>query len=658
MNKFSSVWVFTSSLDSGHMSSGVVIIMNVFLARYMSKVFEIPGWLLFVKLLFKNKLSMLILRLYTADKINFFIAKTVNESSFIILSKDFNKGDSCKCAKNSRGVKKTIDYVFVSPNLVNVIIHYDVLEVGKHFDMDYQTVLVFIGLGGLLDKWLNSFHKQTEFKNATLANTVMFPDEFAAAVKFLDLDIMWDVVHKMMCLLANKVFKKKWFMGYNSVFTKKSSKFHKLEVLVSRIVKASHEGVSGVFKFLMGHWKSLNIDKTLPVRALLDSGVDFDHLAKSLWTEKSKIRSVVNKQIENFVVDKGYIIRSMLEHPFRKMVLDHLMVENELILKSNLVKAKVDPLNYVFDDAFLSMMCLVGFDELLGVISDLPDGKATGLSGISNKLWKHCDKSVIDMFLILLNSCLTLKTGYVEFQAGLTFFLAVGAFVDDTIWVGNSQAATQHILNVASEFFRINDISINNNKTVAILINCGIKCPSLLINGLFISITKKKESYQYLGIFLFMDSLSKPSLTKIHLNVRLSVNFLGGIAFPSASLSSLGGYGFSSILKSNEFRLVCEQLLDVVANTLSVYMDGFLRNLGSADMSASTAVFFENVNLDLGVRAFDLLSFTLVKLQTIALALKCVLFFSLVCLYTDSQTALDVCKLELSLVHPDFWNWC
>ncbi|KAG9296093.1 hypothetical protein G9A89_011945 [Geosiphon pyriformis] len=53
-----------------------------------------------------------------------------------------------------------------------------------------------------------------------------------------------------------------------------------------------------------------------------------------------------------------------------------------------------------------------------------------------------------------------------------TFFLAASAFVDDTIWVESSQASMQYILNIASEFFVINDISINNDKM-------GLSKPSL-----------------------------------------------------------------------------------------------------------------------------------------------------------------------------------
>ncbi|KAG9306708.1 hypothetical protein G9A89_004255 [Geosiphon pyriformis] len=63
-------------------------------------------------------------------------------------------------------------------------------------------------------------------------------------------------------------------------------------------------------------------------------------------------------------------------------------------------------LNYVFDDVFSEVMCSIGFDELLTVVFNLFNGKAAGLSGISNKLWKHCDRMVLDMLLLLLNFCL------------------------------------------------------------------------------------------------------------------------------------------------------------------------------------------------------------------------------------------------------------
>ncbi|KAG9290564.1 hypothetical protein G9A89_020934 [Geosiphon pyriformis] len=125
-----------------------------------------------------------------------------------------------------------------------------------------------------------------------------------------------------------------------------------------------------------------------------------------------------------------------------------------------------------------------------------------------------------------LNSYFIAKTGRVEPQAGFSSFFAAGAFVNDTIWVGSSQTATQHILNVASEFFRINDISINNDKMVAIPINCRVVSPFLTISGSPIFIVKKEEPHQYLGIFLSIDGLLKPSLAKAYSDVQFFTNLI------------------------------------------------------------------------------------------------------------------------------------
>ncbi|KAG9302417.1 hypothetical protein G9A89_011467 [Geosiphon pyriformis] len=243
INKFDGVRVFTTGLDSGYLGAGVAVVMDTSLARHVCKVSEVPGWLLSIKLLFKNRLSVSILGLYAgassavwfsqAGEINSIVAKAVNESSFVILGGNFNEDGSHKCAsfkkcldlglinslvgspavkmltwENSRGVKRTIDYVFVSPNLVNVIVHHKVSGVSEHFDTDHQAVSVSLGLSGLLNIQLSSFRKQAnrdrwkfdfkgadeskwiDFKCATLANATMFSDEFAVSVRFLDLDAM------------------------------------------------------------------------------------------------------------------------------------------------------------------------------------------------------------------------------------------------------------------------------------------------------------------------------------------------------------------------------------------------------------------------------------------------------------------------------------
>ncbi|KAG9289874.1 hypothetical protein G9A89_015454 [Geosiphon pyriformis] len=683
-SKFDGVQVFTSGLDSGYLGVGIVIIMNSFLAKHVYKISKVPGQLLSIKLLFKNKLLVSILELYTgaslvvqfaqADKINSLIARAVNESFFVVFGGDFNEDGSHKCASfkkcldlglvnslvgseflkmptwaNSRGIRKTINFVFISPNLVNVLVHHDVLDVSEHFDTDYRTVSVSLGLGGLLNIQGTNENKWINFKCTILDNVIMFADEFFALIRLSDLDAMWGV-----------------FKEFDEVFTKNSSRFHKLELLVSRIVKASHKKDGEYFASLIECWNSLDSDRTLVIQSLIASDMNSGQvhsallgvrksyhafkLVKSQCAKEAHIRSAIDKKMESFGVNKNHTIKSVFEHPFHKVVLNHLIVNDELILESDLIKSEVDvimeswtrkhrvvdnvsddwccqyhPLEYVFDEAFSGIMCPISFDELFRIISDLPDGKAVGLLEISNKLWKHWNKLVLDMLLVLLNSCLTgefvpvlmilklyewegiltnthlialiemtckifskvlsdrISAAYSAFNVFhednfLSPIFAIGLVIEDALekdqelwlaynsvsWkhlkkimtdfdltngyrVHNSldqgevfssllwhifydpllcEIATQHILNIASEFFQINDISINNDKTVVILINSKISSLSLSISGSPIFIAKKKKSHWYLGIFFSTKGLSKPSLAKVHSDIQFFVNLV------------------------------------------------------------------------------------------------------------------------------------
>ncbi|KAG9291557.1 hypothetical protein G9A89_021976 [Geosiphon pyriformis] len=305
-----------------------------------------------------------------------------------------------------------------------------------------------------------------------------------------------------------------------------------------------------------------------------------------------------------------------------KMVLDHLIINNNLIFEPQMVKSLINtimkdwtkkrlasdalpdhwhkqyvPLDYVNDKVFSKVMSDINMCKLMCIVKNLSDGKAAGLSGISNELWKHGNASVFNgiftnihpialietaqkiLFKVFLdrislacsrfnvlcdNNFSVLKgvacsLGYAQdlqfCQVGEVFlpllwrifydlllcevkkhehlfdyrmcskfftkteklnprnslisFFAVSAFVDNTIWIGNCLTATQNILNIASEFFVINNISINTDKMVAIPIN---------------QVVRKDESHRYLGIFLSTDGLFKPSLTKMYVDVKFFSN--------------------------------------------------------------------------------------------------------------------------------------
>ncbi|KAG9300444.1 hypothetical protein G9A89_010069 [Geosiphon pyriformis] len=65
-------------------------------------------------------------------------------------------------------------------------------------------------------------------------------------------------------------------------------------------------------------------------------------LAESLRAKETNIRLAIDRRIKSFEVNKSHIIRNVLERLFCKVILDHLIVNNELILKPDLVKSKVD----------------------------------------------------------------------------------------------------------------------------------------------------------------------------------------------------------------------------------------------------------------------------------------------------------------------------
>ncbi|KAG9300424.1 hypothetical protein G9A89_010049 [Geosiphon pyriformis] len=372
-----------------------------------------------------------------------------------------------------------------------------------------------------------------------------------------------------------------------------------------------------------------------------------------------------------------------------------------------------------------------------------------------------------------IDSKFVAKSDRIETSGKKTSFLAAGVFVDDTIWVKSSQTSMQYILNIASEFFVINDILINNDKM-------------LLINGMPILIARKGESHQYLGIFLLTEDLSKPSLAQAHKNVKffsnivlkkaitdkqfcylvlvvlqpivsyhvqfsfvtldvcykwnimirkslkakagLPCDFSSEILYHSSlyrlksfkqvqskeKLASLilfsNGYdilrhlfdhrfldlqvlGWSllnslqfsvklhvssvnnflagmvgaatateknvlSVLDSDRFTEVCDSLLEVWSDCIEVYIDRSLRCAGSVGAVGRAAAYFLAANVGIGVKVAKLLSSTLAELQAVVLALECVLSSCSIVLYSDSQSAIDVCISKTSSTTPDFHNQC
>ncbi|KAG9295569.1 hypothetical protein G9A89_003872 [Geosiphon pyriformis] len=137
---------------------------------------------------------------------------------------------------------------------------------------------------------------------------------------------------------------------------------------------------------------------------------------------------------------------------------------------------------------------------------------------------------------------------------------------------------------------------------------------------------------------------------------ELSVWFFSGASSLSVYSLPLDDGGSLNILYLCGFSAINANLLCSDVGHLSVYTDGSLSGLGSVNMKARAAVFFEDISMDLDVGVSGLMSSTLTELQVIALVLECIPLFCSIDLFSNSQAALDACKLELNLVHLDYRN--
>ena len=78
---------------------------------------------------------------------------------------------------------------------------------------------------------------------------------------------------------------------------------------------------------------------------------------------------------------------------------------------------------------------------------------------------------------------------------------AVVAFANNTIWIASSKEQLNRTIQIAQEFFKINDIQINPTKSKLIVMNSKIKFEEkkILLKEQEIFLTKEKELVRFLG---------------------------------------------------------------------------------------------------------------------------------------------------------------
>ncbi|KAG9289200.1 hypothetical protein G9A89_022509 [Geosiphon pyriformis] len=323
---------FVTETKLRYLGAGVAVVINNSLAYYISKIKVVPGWVILVQLLFKSKILVFVLGLYTgasadirfgqASKVNSIIAKAVNTSTFVVLGGNFNEYGSGKSASfkfcsnlglvnsfngyhlikapmwcNSRGAERTIDYIFVSESLFSTIVKHWIGSVSNFFNTDHNAVAVSIGLSELLDVQLNGLYKQA-YKNHW-------------KFKIKDVDSTGD---------------------FQCSKNKQSSKFLELELLVAKIVKRLESDDTFGFNCFVEKWSTLDADKALVLRDMVYADQKMMNILKYLsivrkeyrkskmyelkLAQKTSIKAAIEKCMEKFCLDKDSMIKSVLNRPF------------------------------------------------------------------------------------------------------------------------------------------------------------------------------------------------------------------------------------------------------------------------------------------------------------------------------------------------------
>ncbi|KAG9303604.1 hypothetical protein G9A89_018500 [Geosiphon pyriformis] len=466
---FKEIQIFTSGLDKDFFGMNMAVIMNNSLAYHVSKVKKVPDW---------SKLSVRVLGLYAsvlfearfkqASEVNSLIAKTVNTSTFVVLEGNFNENRSGRSTSfkfcldlrlvnsfsghhltktsiwsNLRGVKKTINFIFVSENLSLAVAGHGIGSVSDFFDTDHKAVMVSVGLGKFLNICLNSLCKQAnkdqwkfgikDVDKCFSVRLIKVGSEFLVMKTCGDLDVMWKLLEK-------------------------SSKFFGLELLIAKIVKKLGSGNMLEFRHLAKKWSTLDYNETYRVLDMIqrnEKSMDVfkqlsmvrkkykrSKLYESKLAKKASIKKAIEKCMESFCSNKGGIIKSILDKPFCKVVLDYLVVDNKLVLDPKEVVLLVvpdhwacqyAPLDYINNNVFSGIMERISMEKdkmlkcLLGLLNSCLFSE--GVPKILFKIFSDWILFVYSRFGVLQSdNFLVLKSTSTQFPV-----FAIGSVVKDAL---------------------------------------------------------------------------------------------------------------------------------------------------------------------------------------------------------------------------------
>src|SRR3954469_17446475 len=82
----------------------------------------------------------------------------------------------------------------------------------------------------------------------------------------------------------------------------------------------------------------------------------------------------------------------------------------------------------------------------------------------------------------------------------------------------------QEILDLVSEFYKINDIEINTEKSAVIVINPRSQPKPVIIQDKPVTPLLKEEFTRYLGVFISLKGINKPTISKIEEEISYITN--------------------------------------------------------------------------------------------------------------------------------------
>ncbi|KAG9288119.1 hypothetical protein G9A89_017714 [Geosiphon pyriformis] len=653
-NKFEGVRIFTSGLVEGFFGVGMAIVMNSLLAQHVSKIEEVPGQVVSIYLLFKNRLLITFLGLYAgvlakarfaqAFNVNLLISKAINTSLFMVLGGNFNKNGTKKCASfkkcsdldlinaldgSSLRAKRVINYIFINKSLASAVVGHEVILVSNYFNTNHDMVGILVGLEGLVDACLNSAYKQTN------KNQWKFKIKNTNTAK-VDLNKMWEVLRGTICNLANEVFSKHWFCEFDCSKNKQSLKFFKLESLVTKIMKCLSSGHMLEFDCLVQIWSTHDDAEASKFFGVFQSGLKINELFGHLSTlaRNGHIKNIIDKCMESFSLNKGGII---------KIVLNYLVIGNKLILESKEIRSKVDeimvdwtckrkvspilpslwayqyaPLEHIDNTAFSEVMNNISLSELSLVVSELPNDKATGLFGIPNELadnvpffWKKTWVSMIpksyDWDEILTNTrpivlIETVKKILSKILSDCILFVCskFGILCDDNFSVLRGTSTQSPIFTIGSVDMQkaYDSVSWHHLKS---------SLEHIKMCGKFIKFFGKIYMNRVNKIMTNYDLLDR--YVKQLCDYRINSNFVmkSGRVESSDSKSSFfvkNGQALTQYILNIVSDYLCahEYLHEVWTKKLTIYTDGSLSGLDTGDVAYGVAAFFSKIGLGVGIR--------------------------------------------------------